>query len=95
MQGVVTSVVREEADGLRRRCWEFGVDENPPILVLRYYRLEERKTRRHGWKTVERFGLHPDRYLGYEILATVPNPPADVVDEMLAHLRNTLRIGPR
>lgn len=81
-------VVREEADGLSRRCWRFAVLSFPQFH-LDEYAEQARKTRRHRkWETHRMYTrTGSTREWGVDFLKEEPDVPDDVLEEATARFR--------
>ena len=77
-------------DDLNRERWEFSLWDSPKAY-LETYAVDERKTKRHKWRTkaaYERLGS--GRTAHYEIIREEPEVPQDVIDEAMEKLRGQL-----
>lgn len=86
------TITKESDDGLTMMSWRFYVDlkGNSHIHAqLDGYCHEERPSRRHGWRTTNRWGRlsHDSRY---NTLEERPNPPQEIQAELMQDLMDSI-----
>lgn len=89
MSNVRVTVVRTARDKLSRQVWEFWLNGSVQ-LVLDIYRVEQRPTRRHGWRAT---GVHNRLQPRASTIMERDTPlPTDVVAEALQQVRERLSV---
>ena len=90
MSHSIEAEVVRATDDLNRERWKFSLWDTPKAY-LETYAVEERKTKRHQWRTKAAYKRqHYDRHAGCEIIREEPEVPQDVIDEGMEKLRGQL-----